>query len=248
MKYWLLLALAAVLLFSGCIQQPATLTTTCPSNYMKIGNDCCLDANGNGICDRDEQNASVCPPQTKTLEERMNDCGSDSSCRTLLAIESNNPQVCDGIGRYDDCLEQLAARYNNAAYCQMLPLSYQKEDCLSKLGGNNATCPPASCPSVNVSAPAVNLTCPPANLTLTDRINQCNQISYPQDQDNCLKALAEETNTPSICASLLYSNAPDPSCYEELAIKYKNMGYCDQLTSSWDQTYCKQKVNDSLIK
>ena len=54
MKRLLLLAAAAVLLFSGCIQQPAASSITCPNHYMKIANECCLDANGNGICDRDE--------------------------------------------------------------------------------------------------------------------------------------------------------------------------------------------------
>ncbi len=49
MKRLLLFVAVAALLFSGCVQQ-----SSCPAKYMKIGTDCCLDANSNGICDRDE--------------------------------------------------------------------------------------------------------------------------------------------------------------------------------------------------
>ena len=171
MRYLILLALAAVLLFSGCIQQPATPAPTtpeitCPTNYMKIGNACCLDANGNGICDRDEappvqQNATVCPP---------------------------------------------------------------------------VSCP--ACAVANVSTSA--------NLTLADRVNQCNQIFHAADQTTCLEMLAEETNTQSICDSFISGRTFD-SCYENLAIKYKNLGYCDQLVG-YEMADCKTKVNDALGK
>ncbi len=250
MKYLILLSLALVLMSSGCIQPP---TQTCPAHYMKIGSDCCLDANGNGICDRDEQGVAVCPPQNKTIDERMTECGRDDSCRTNLAIETNNPNACMGISGYSDCLKQLAARYSNPAYCQLLPMSYDKEDCLSNLGGNNATCPPPVscptvscpvCPSLNVSGPAINLTCPPApacpscNLTLADKIAQCNQKSVPYGQSDCLTALALETNTPSICSSSYQFD----SCYTQMAVKYRNKGYCDLIGRSDLADACKTKV------
>lgn len=173
MKYLILLALAAVLLFSGCIQQPAAPTptapaTTCPAHYLKIANDCCLDANGNGICDRDEQ----APPAQQ----------------------------------------------------------------------NATACPPVSCPACTVANVSTS-----ANLTLADRVNQCNQIFHVADQTTCLKMLAEETNTPSICDSFVYDDRTFTSCYENLAIKYKNLGYCDQLVG-YDMADCKTKVNDALGK
>ena len=251
MKYWVLLALAAVLLFSGCIQQPPT-TQTCPAHYMKIGSDCCLDDNGDGICDRDEPNTQVCPPQTKTIEDRVKECGRDSSCITNLAIETNNPNMCTGIIDNDRCLEQLSARYNNPAYCNLLNYDFQKKDCLSKFDGNNATCPPTSCPTVsypicpsaNTTAPTINLTCPKApdcphcNLTLADKIDQCKQKSIPYGESDCLIALALETNTPSICSSSYQFDV----CYTQMAVKYKNKGYCDLIGRSDLADTCKSKV------
>ncbi len=150
MRYLILLALAAVLLFSGCIQQPATPAPTtpeitCPTNYMKIGNACCLDANGNGICDRDEQappvqqNATACPPQNKTLEDRFKDCDYDADCLTRLALETNNAGVCGGYGGGLDCLNQMAVRYNNPGYCNLIIGPTLQQSCLAKLNSTNSS-------------------------------------------------------------------------------------------------------------
>ena len=165
MRYLILLALAAVLLFSGCVQTPTTPTVTCPANYMKIANDCCLDAKGNGICDRDEliqpscpeQNTTICncpncPEQNKTIEDRVNDCNhgtSTDNCLTRLAVETNNPAICAGVSTYpylntdhgrEYCYMQLAVRYQNRAYCELIndfPSPLIRADCETKLA--NAT-------------------------------------------------------------------------------------------------------------
>ncbi len=271
MRYLFLLALATALLLSGCIQ-PTPPANTCPANYMKVGTDCCLDANANGICDRDEQTPPVCPPQnknvctypyiqvgadccldqnsnnicdkdeqqtaptcpacppqTKTVEDRIKDCkegGTANACLNRLALELNNPGICSELGSYpnpDNCLKQLAIKYQNRAYCNLMDsLSMVRMDCLDTVG-----LPPSS-----------------GNMSVTDRMNQCNQLSTSPKQEDCLKALALETNTPSICASFLYGEYRDWTCYEQLAIKYKNKGYCDQL-SGWDKDSCIQKVTDA---
>ncbi len=250
MKFWLLLALAAILLFSGCIEQLATPTTTCPANYMKIANDCCLDANGNGICDRDETSTvSNTVPQTKTIEDQVRACSSNINCLIRLALETNDAAVCSevpnqlsGFPDPRDCLTQLAVRYNNPSYCQIIEPSF-RQDCLARLSSTNASCPPASCPAyptINVSAPA--------NLSLTDRLVQCRSRGSEDDQVSCMTALALETDTPSICKTLMYDFSYDKgNCYILLAIKYKNRGYCDLAPYSYIDS-CKSKVNDSLVK
>ena len=55
-----ILALLAVLvigvvLISGCIEGLQEEEVTCNKPYIKVGNDCCLDMNDNGICDKDEE-------------------------------------------------------------------------------------------------------------------------------------------------------------------------------------------------
>ncbi len=51
----LLLASVLLVLISGCINQ----TPTCNKPYILVGNDCCLDENGDSICDRDKQLTST---------------------------------------------------------------------------------------------------------------------------------------------------------------------------------------------
>jgi len=48
--------LVGLILSVGCISQnqPPQETVTCNPPYIKVGNSCCLDQNGNGICDKDE--------------------------------------------------------------------------------------------------------------------------------------------------------------------------------------------------
>ena len=41
-----------MVLFIGCTTQD--LEVTCNPPYIKVGNSCCLDQNGNNICDKDE--------------------------------------------------------------------------------------------------------------------------------------------------------------------------------------------------
>ncbi len=48
-----IIALLAVLLAAGCVEQP-TEATACPRPYLQVGGDCCLDENGDRICDRDK--------------------------------------------------------------------------------------------------------------------------------------------------------------------------------------------------
>ncbi len=55
--------IVVMIYLSGCICQtgvdddttvPTTIVTLCPKPYLKVGSDCCLDKNMNGVCDSDE--------------------------------------------------------------------------------------------------------------------------------------------------------------------------------------------------
>lgn len=71
----LVLILSLILLFCGCTSDSASETTSttqgivCLDPYILVGNDCCLDKDGNGICDRDETSTSVMPaaPSSSTV-------------------------------------------------------------------------------------------------------------------------------------------------------------------------------------
>lgn len=74
---WTLLATIALLtmLIASC----ANTGPVCNEPYIKVGDTCCLDSSGSGVCDRDEReptvttnesfDCSVCPPTIITEEE-----------------------------------------------------------------------------------------------------------------------------------------------------------------------------------
>jgi hypothetical protein len=51
MKVWLIFTIIGIIFISGCVNQAGL---TCNQPYIKVGNECCLDMNGNGICDKHE--------------------------------------------------------------------------------------------------------------------------------------------------------------------------------------------------
>jgi hypothetical protein len=77
MKRAFLLALM-VLLVSGCVEQ-APSAPVCARPYILVGTECCLDENGDGVCDRDK------PVCTKPYILVGNDC--------CLDIDGNG--ICD---------------------------------------------------------------------------------------------------------------------------------------------------------
>ena len=79
---------------------------------------------------------SGCVQQNKTIEERVQDCGNDSSCLTIIALENNNAQVCMEISYAidrNDCLEQMAIKYKNAGYCDLMEFDFDRANCLAKV-------------------------------------------------------------------------------------------------------------------
>ncbi len=75
-----LLLISLVVVASGCTSQ----TPTCNPPYTLKGTECCLDQNGNSICDTDEQQISD-NQETGTCGD--GDCQSDENC-------SSCPQDC----------------------------------------------------------------------------------------------------------------------------------------------------------
>lgn len=59
---------------------------TCNSPYIKVGNECCLDKNFNGICDRDETQLSISEPACTYPYIKIN---------TECCLDDNNNGICD---------------------------------------------------------------------------------------------------------------------------------------------------------
>jgi hypothetical protein len=126
MKY-LFIALSLAALISGCICADISGITeiipskeeksACPPNYILVGRECCLDLNGNGICDRDETpteeilqpiettttipqpietTTSTAPPQTTTTTTIQEiTCTMNADCGQI-----REERICKGLEVY----------------------------------------------------------------------------------------------------------------------------------------------------
>jgi hypothetical protein len=73
--------LTILLLFAGCMQSPQEIV--CDPPYMRYGDSCCLDANNNGICDRDETPTTIPQPTTTTIEAATTTTTAETTLTTL---------------------------------------------------------------------------------------------------------------------------------------------------------------------
>lgn len=68
-KHLIVLLVLGVVLISGCTQKqeaPVMTNLGCNRPYIKVGNDCCLDEDGDSICDRDKPVTSSSSTLTAT--------------------------------------------------------------------------------------------------------------------------------------------------------------------------------------
>lgn len=207
----LILLVLASLLVGGCLQKSPTQTDTCQKPYLKVGNDCCLDRDSNGICDKDEIAKPACPEQ-KVCDTPYINVGNE------CCLDANYNRICDKD-------EQKSQPNCPACPVQNKTFEINISDCKGIAGQTISN----------------------GSMTTTDRLNQCDKIRDAQDRDNCLTALALETNMPSACSMV---GGADFLCYEQLAIKYKNKGYCDLIYSGSSfgdpVAMCKDKVKDAM--
>ncbi len=246
-------ALVVVLLLSGCTQQStptAPSKTTCPAKYMSIGNGCCPDLNGNGICDNDEpapkQNSDLNPPQNASIEDRVKECKLDSYCLFRLAMETDNVGVCSAIlisGPITvQCIQSLAARDKAPGYCSQLYGDDQK-NCLAMINSTSASSPAAFAPVANAPSPAAK---PPAqvNATFNDRTGEC-VAAQPGDHDNCFKKLAVDMKSSYFC-TILYTTINKYDCLTEMAVRYHDKRYCNEIIDTASSSWCKSQVVEAV--
>jgi|GEM_PF-5255150 len=101
-----LVSLALILLALGCIggTEPLDDGIVCDAPYIRVGGDCCLDANGNRICDEHEKKTTTTAKEmptttvaqtTTTVALAQAECSSDGDCPAdeLLVICSGDDVV-----------------------------------------------------------------------------------------------------------------------------------------------------------
>jgi len=83
MKTIFALAVIGILLF-GCAQQQPSYE--CNKLYMKVGSECCLDKDGNKVCDKDEQKQPSAPQQPAQAPEPAKE---NKTNETVSGLEAN---------------------------------------------------------------------------------------------------------------------------------------------------------------
>lgn len=117
-KAFLVLMACALILFSGCIQ---TSQTVCNPPYIQVGGGCCLDQDGNSVCDKDEQASTTIDAETSTI---VTETTTHSATTTVAGMQATatgpattststlttSTSVSAACSSSDDCPEQQEGR------------------------------------------------------------------------------------------------------------------------------------------
>jgi hypothetical protein len=74
-------AIILISLFAGCIGQNGG----CSDPYVKIGDSCCVDGDGNGVCDKDEMQTTTTEKVTSTVRSTATTTSTQAPTTTLPA-------------------------------------------------------------------------------------------------------------------------------------------------------------------
>lgn len=73
--------------------------------------------------------------------------------------------------------------------------------------------------------------------SITGQIERCDR------DETCIAAVALEYEAPTLCGELVQPNNKQ-ECYEQMAIKYRNVGYCNELYG-YERDDCIEAVEAS---
>jgi hypothetical protein len=145
-----LILLIGLIFLSGCLckmpsaSSPTTSSTQpCPESYIMVGSSCCLDGNGNGVCDNEEAETSTTEePTTSTLEPTTSTAPSSTtlSSTTSTATTQSTTSSTMMCSANMDCGERIEERvcYNGDVYVKRTsPIcsspGTQKASCMTKV-------------------------------------------------------------------------------------------------------------------
>lgn len=102
-----------LLLLAGCSQKSEV---TCNTPYLKVGTECCLDQNGNSVCDKDESSLGVPSPNQTAQATAAVVCNKPYILVGVnCCLDKNDNKICDS----EDAPEKLAQAVDNQAVDKM---------------------------------------------------------------------------------------------------------------------------------
>jgi hypothetical protein len=101
----------------------ATTTTTkppCSPPYILVGRDCCLDGNGNGICDRDEVTTTTSTTTTtsRATTTRATTTTEQTTTTTTLAVKCKTNLDCGTPLDVNICYEKAIYKLTDIPMCR----------------------------------------------------------------------------------------------------------------------------------
>jgi len=157
----------------------------------------------------------------KTVFDYVRECNSNQ-CYASVALMFDDISICNkisigiagrdmGRNEIDNCIAQVAYKYNNSGYCNMIVNDFTREDCEKNF---------------QLTSSYYN-TSKQCNLSLTDEMARCDSLSSSYETDDCYAALAISYEVPSLCEK---AGIGEEDCIISIAVKYNKIGYCDLLS------------------
>ena len=98
-------AIILITLFSGCLGQ----NNGCSDPYVKIGDSCCVDGDGNGVCDKDESQISSTVMSITTIISTTTTTTTQSSATTTTATTIATIETTTSAGKTTTTLKACKA-------------------------------------------------------------------------------------------------------------------------------------------
>lgn len=127
LKYLTLFLVIFIFLISACATQPATQPTqpVCNKPYILVGNDCCLDKDDNGICDKDESEKEIEEkPNVEIKKEEVKEVSDEEKLEQVakrFGVLTNGNEYSD---LYDILTPERRKSISKENFIKLYPLQY----------------------------------------------------------------------------------------------------------------------------
>lgn len=226
--------LLVLILLSGCIGTGST----CKSPYIEYKKgDCCLDANENSICDREETTDTTIVTTTTSATSSTLPSSENGLyyCESLSSV----PKIADyeGVNNIeysprDVCIYNLSLELRKPELCEKIPISFFKEYCNTKVYTHIATL------QKNVSI------C--HNMTDKLAIAGCySRVAYSQRDLSVCDKIANLSDDASLVA---YAQTYKAECYRNIAFNLTNILVCQEIQVGYIRDTCIEDISYHLKK
>ena len=217
---------AILVILSGCVQQPQTIT-----QYV------CSD--GTTVTDKTLCPAAKAADGTKVAEDK--EAATSTLEETSTTLESQLA-VCYGMpstqqGSLEDiCIIGLAGKLKDTSLCKKLTKD-QRMTCYVLVGSVKKD------PDVCLEAEFQEDECYYKYATEKKDASVCEKVKEASYKSNCYQSVANYTGDPALCDKITMINSKD-YCYRDMANKFQDITYCNKVTTANLKQECLQNLQN----